>query len=377
MEKYYLDNAATTKPYLEAVEAAMPYLTSSWGNASASYSFGQEARAAIERSREIIADTLGAEPEQIIFTSGATEANNMVLHNYEDEAILTTHIEHHSLLNTAESLCTPFYLKTDEFGRVDLEDVQKAIRDVQRVNLVSVMAANNEIGTVEPIKQIAQICREHRVAFHTDATQYYGHQLLNVNNIKADYISASAHKFGGVKGTGFLYARKRTGLYMLSPLILGGHQERNLRAGTENVFGIVAMAQAAKISCERMSAESVRLIELRAYLTKRVLSEIQGVVLTGDPVHRLPNNASFIFEGIRGEELVELLGMYGVYGSSGSACETGTDEPSHVLKAIGVSDEEANGSLRLTLGRDTTKETLDYAIEKLKKAVTILRGKNE
>ena len=232
------------------------------------------------------------------------------------------------------------------------------------------MAANNEIGTVEPIKEIAGICHEYGAKFHTDATQYYGHQLLNVNEIRADYISASAHKFGGPKGVGFLYIRKGTDL---DPFLRGGLQERGFRAGTENVFGIVAMAEAAKISCDKIGPESVRLIELRSYLTKRILNEIPGSKLTGDPIYRLPNNASFVFEGIRGEELVELLGMYGIYCSSGSACETGTDEPSHVLKAIGLSDEEANGSLRLTMGRDTTKEDLEYTVEKLKSSVETLR----
>ena len=232
------------------------------------------------------------------------------------------------------------------------------------------MAANNEIGTVEPIKEIAGICHEYGAKFHTDATQYYGHQLLDVNEIRADFISASAHKFGGPKGVGFLYVRKGTDL---DPFLLGGLQERGFRAGTENVFGIVAMAEAAKISCDKIGPESVRLIEFRSYLTKRILNEIPGSKLTGDPIYRLPNNASFVFEGIRGEELVELLGMYGIYCSSGSACETGTDEPSHVLKAIGLSDEEANGSLRLTMGRDTTKEDLEYTVEKLKRSVETLR----
>lgn len=238
--------------------------------------------------------------------------------------------------------------------------------------MVSVMAANNEIGTVEPIKKISRICDDHRIPFHTDATQYYGHQILKVNEIKADFISASAHKFGGVKGTGFLYVRKGS---KLSPLIHGGLQEKGMRAGTENVFGIVAMGEAARISCEKIGAESARLIELRSYLIKRILNEIEGSKLTGDPIYRLPNNASFSFFGIRGEELVELLSMYGIFCSSGSACETGSDEPSHVLRAIGLSDDEANGSLRLTMGNDTTKEDLDYTIDKLKKSVNILKNR--
>ena len=369
MEKIvYLDNAATTRPYLEAIQAGMPYLTHNWGNPSSPYSFGQEARAAVEQARQTIADTLGAQPEEIYFTSGATEANNTVL--WGSGTVLTTPIEHHAILRPANAFIQPFYLSVGKTGRVDPKEVQKWLRAPHGWPLVSVMAANNEIGTVEPIKEIAGICHEYGAKFHTDATQYYGHQLLNVNEIRADYISASAHKFGGPKGVGFLYVRKGT---RLDPLLQGGLQERGFRAGTENVFGIVAMAEAAKISCDKIGPESVRLIELRSYLTKRILNEIPGSKLTGDPVYRLPNNASFVFDGIRGEELVELLGMYGIYCSSGSACETGTDEPSHVLKAIGLSDEEANGSLRLTMGRDTTKEDLEYTVEKLKSSVETLR----
>lgn len=234
------------------------------------------------------------------------------------------------------------------------------------------MAANNEIGTVEPIKELADIAHQYGKKFHTDATQYYGHQILNVNEIKADFVSASAHKFGGIKGTGFLYVRKGT---ECENLIRGGLQENGFRAGTENVFGIVAMAEAAKLSCKEMYKEAVRLIELRHYLITRIYAEIDDVFLTGDPVYRLPNNASFVFGGIRGEELVELLGMYGIYCSSGSACETGSDEPSHVLRAIGLTDDEANGSIRFTLGRDTSKRDLDRVVEKLKESVNILRNR--
>ena len=369
--KCYLDNAATTRPYIEAVQAGMPYLVRLWGNPSSSYHFGVEAKAAIEKARETIADTLGAEPEEIYFTSGATESNNMVINTYRDRVIATTPIEHHAILRPSLDHAETFYLNIDNTGRVDVEDVEKAIKHLD-IGLVSVMAANNEIGTIEPIKEIAQICDSYAIPFHTDATQFYGHQILNVNEIKADYISASAHKFGGVKGTGFLYVRKNA---KIKPLLGGGHQEKSLRAGTENVFGIVAMAEAARLSCDRMSLESVRLIELRSYLIKRVLNEIDGVRLTGNEVYRLPNNASFAFEGIRGEELVELLGMYNIFCSSGSACETGTDEPSHVLTAIGLSKELANGSLRLTMGSDTTQECLDYVIDKLKKSVDMLRNK--
>lgn len=373
-DKYYFDNAATTKPYLQAVEAALPYLTSKWGNASASYSFGQEAREAIERSRQIIADTLGAKPEEIFFTSGATESNNWVLSLFKGGRILTTPIEHHAILRPSLSLSETLYLKIDKNGRVNPNEVQKLIlRSPDEINLVSVMAANNEIGTVEPISEISRICDNYCVPFHTDATQYYGHQILNVNEIKADYISASAHKFGGLKGTGFLYVRENA---KVKPFIMGGHQERSMRAGTENVFGIVAMAEAAKLSCKEMGKEAVRLIQLRHYLITRILNEINDVFLTGDPIYRLPNNASFVFGGIRGEELVELLGMYGICCSSGSACETGSDEPSHVLTAIGLSKEQANGSLRLTLGIDTKKATIDYVVEKLKKSVEILRERD-
>lgn len=372
--KYYFDNAATTRPYLEAVQAGMPFLTSRWGNPSSSYSFGQEAKIAIQNAREVIAETLGAEPEEIFFTSGATESNNWVLSFFRDKTILTTPIEHHAILRPSLALSKTFYLKVDKTGRVDPEEVEYMLLHEPDISLVSVMAANNEIGTVEPIKEIARICDNYSVAFHTDATQFYGHQILNVNEIKADFISASAHKFGGLKGTGFLYVRKRE---RINPLIMGGLQERGLRAGTENVFGIVVMANAARLSTKKISEESARLVQLRSYLTTRVLSEIEGSFLTGNEVYRLPNNASFVFSGIRGEELLELLNVYNIFASSGSACETGSDEPSHVLKAIGLSDEMANGSLRLTMGRDTTKEAVDYTVDKLKKSIEVLRGRQE
>ena len=373
-KKVYLDNAATTRPYLEAIQAGMPYITSQWGNPSSSYSFGQEAKIAIQNAREVIAETLGAEPEEIFFTSGATESNNWVLSLFRDKTILTTPIEHHAILRPSLVLSKTFYMKVDKTGRVDPEEVEYMLLHEPDISLVSVMAANNEIGTVEPIKEIARICDNYSVAFHTDATQFYGHQILDVNEIKADFISASAHKFGGLKGTGFLYVRKRE---RINPLIMGGLQERGLRAGTENVFGIVTMAEAAKLSCKELNKEAVRLIELRHYLVTRILNEIDDVFLTGNDIYRLPNSASFVFGGIRGEELVELLGMYGIFCSSGSACETGSDEPSHVLKAIGLSDEEANGSLRLTLGKDTTKQDLEYVVKKLKESIHILRNRVE
>ena len=295
----------------------------------------------------------------------------MVINMFRDKCIMTTPIEHHSVLRPSISLSQTFYLGVGKNGRVSISDVEYLAKHAScDVSLMSIMAANNEIGTVEPIKEIGWICRESNMPFHTDATQYYGHQILNVNEIKADYISASAHKFGGVKGTGFLYVRKNA---KIKPFIYGGLQERSLRAGTENVFGIVAMAEAAKISCSKIGAESARLIELRSHFTSRILNEIEGVKLTGDPIHRLPNNASFVFDGIRGEELVELLGMYNIFCSSGSACETGSKEPSHVLKAIGLSDEEANGSVRFSFGTDTIIDDLDYTVYKLHDAVKTLR----
>ena len=373
MEKMiYLDNASTTKPYPEAIQAAMPYLTDLWGNASSSYQFGQKARDAIENARVDIADTLGASPGQIFFTSGATESNNTVLKGMQWDRVFTTPIEHHAVIRPADSVRVRLYLPVGKTGRVNPQTLQKRLRELSGTTLVSVMAANNEIGTIQPIKDIAQICRQSGAYFHTDATQYYGHQLLDVDNIKADFISASAHKFGGVKGCGFLYVREG---YALDSLLQGGLQEKGFRAGTQNVFGIVAMAEAAKISCRKIGEESARLIELRSYLTGRVLNQIEGSKLTGDPVYRLPNNASFIFEGVRGEELVELLGAYGICSSSGSACETGSNQPSHVLRAIKLSDEQANGSLRLTLGIDTTREDLEYTVEKIKSSINILKNR--
>lgn len=370
--KYYFDNAATTRPYPEAVQAGMPFLTNRWGNPSSSYSFGHDAKYAMQKARYEIAKTLGAEPDEIFFTSGATESNNTVIETAGSLGVITTPIEHHAILRPADALHNTTFLPIDETGRVKLEEAQKLIQRTPDASLVSVMAANNEIGTVEPIKELAEIAHKYNLLFHTDATQYYGHQILNVNSVKADFISASAHKFGGVKGTGFLYVRKGTEWHSF---MKGGLQENGYRAGTENVFGIIVMANAAKLSCKKISEESARLIQLRSYLTTRVLSEIEGSFLTGSEIYRLPNNASFVFSDIRGEELLELLNVYNIFASSGSACETGSDEPSHVLKAIGLSDELANGSLRLTMGRDTTKETVDYVIEKLKKSIDILRSK--
>lgn len=370
--KLYFDNAATTRPYPEAVQAGMPFLTNRWGNPSSSYSLGTDARYAIYDARCTIAKTLGAEPDQIFFTSGATESNNTVIQSVGGTKIITTPIEHHAILRPSERGFWTIYLPIDNCGRVKLKEAEKVIKRTSDAHLVSVMAANNEIGTVEPIKELAEIAHKHGKLFHTDATQYYGHQILNVNSVQADFISASAHKFGGIKGTGFLFVRKGT---EWNSFLKGGHQENGHRAGTENVFGIIVMANAAKLSCEKISEESARLVQLRSYLITRVLNEIEGSFLTGDEIYRLPNNASFVFSGIRGEELIELLNVYNIAASSGSACETGSEAPSHVLKAIGLSDELANGSLRLTMGRDTTKDAIDYTIDKLKKSIDILRSK--
>ena len=379
MKLIYLDNAATTKMAPEVAEAMMPYFTEEYGNPSAIYSIGAKNKEVITQQREIIADLIGAKTNEIYFTAGGTEADNWALkatfEAYEKKGkhIITTKIEHHAILHTAEYLerrgAEVTYLDVDENGMVSLEELEAAIRP--DTILISVMFANNEIGTIEPIKEIGAIAKKHGVLFHTDAVQAFGQVPINVDECNIDMLSASGHKLNGPKGTGFLYIRK--GVKILS-LIHGGAQERRRRAGTENVPGIVGLGAAAKRAKAVMEEKAKYESELRDYLIGRVLAEIPYARLNGHPSKRLPNNANFAFEFIEGESMLILLDMAGICASSGSACTSGSLDPSHVLLAIGLPHEKAHGSLRLTLSEETTKEDIDFVVDKLKEIIERLRG---
>ena len=373
----YLDNAATTKPKKEVIEAMMPYLTDYYGNPSAIYQFAGEAKAAIEKARESCSRLIGAKASAIHFTSGGTESDNWALVqavrlNPDKKHIIIIRIEHHAILHTAQALrlegCEVTVLGVDERGRINPKDIEDAIRP--DTALISVMTANNEIGTIEPIEEIGRIAHEHGVLFHTDAVQAFGQIPLDVNKLNADLLSASAHKIYGPKGVGLLYIKE--GLKFGS-LLHGGGQERNRRAGTENVAGIVGFGKACDIAYESLDDRMKRESELRDHLIHRVLTEISDVNLNGDPVHRLPNNANFSFRGIEGESLLIMLDMRGICASSGSACTAGSIDPSHVLLATGLSPEEARESVRLTLSDETTMEEIDQTVEALKQIVHDLR----
>ena len=377
--KIYADNAATTKMSKTAIAAMMPYIEELYGNPSSLYSFGQRAKEAVERAREDVARCIGAEPREIIFTSGGSEADNQALlsaaaigKRKSKTHIISDAIEHHAVLHTLKKLEKEGFevtlLPVSESGIVNVRDVEKAIRD--DTCLVTIMTANNEIGTLQPIREIGALCREKGVLFHTDAVQAVGHIPVDVVKDNIDMLSASAHKFHGPKGTGFLYAKKGVAL---SNLIEGGAQERGRRAGTENVAGIVAMSAALSESVENMGETAKRLSVLRDKLIKG-LSEIPHSALNGDARMRLPSNVNFCFEGIEGESLLLLLDDMGIAASSGSACTSGSLDPSHVLLAIGRVHDVAHGSLRLTIGDDATEEEIDYIIAAVKEVVKKLRG---
>ena len=374
----YLDNAATTKTAPEVVEAMLPYFSENYGNPSSVYSFASKNKDAVTEQREIIARALGAKTNQIYFTAGGTESDNWALkataeaYASKGKHIITTKIEHHAILHTGEYLegrgFEVTYLDVDENGLVRPEEVEAAIRP--DTILISVMFANNEIGTIEPIKEIGRIAHEHGVLFHTDAVQAFGQVPIDVDELGIDMLSASGHKLNGPKGIGFLYIRKGV---KIRSFIHGGAQERKRRAGTENVPGIIGLGKAVERAVATMAERSAKEIELRDYLIGRVLEEIPYCRLNGDPVDRLPNNANFSFEFIEGESLLIMLDMKGICASSGSACTSGSLDPSHVLLAIGLPHEIAHGSLRLTLGEETTREDIDYVVDSLKEIVARLR----
>ena len=407
MKDYYMDHAATTPLSKEALEAMMPYLTTEYSNASTVYTYGQRAKAAIERSRRTIATTIGAKPSEIYFTSGGTESDNWAListceagreqlsktlqpqataaavdqkYRCSSKAsmkcghIITDQIEHHAILHTCAYLekrgFDVTYLPVDHEGHVDPDAVMAAIRP--DTLLVSIMVANNEIGTLEPIAEIGARLQKHaaetgqRILFHTDAVQAYAHIPLDVDELKVDLMSASSHKLNGPKGVGFLYVRRGV---KLPSFLHGGEQERGRRAGTENVAGIVGFARAAELACGVNTQESA----VRDHLIKRLLDEIPYTSLNGDPTHRLPNNVNVCFKYIEGETLLLLLNEKHIYASAGSACASGSLEPSHVLTAIGIAHEDAYGSLRLTIGPETTIADVDEVVDLMKPIIAQLR----
>ena len=379
MEKrIYLDNAATTQTAPEVVEAMLPYFTEKYGNPSSVYGFASANKEVLDQQRDTIAGILGAKSNEIYFTAGGTESDNWALkaaaeaYQGKGNHIITTKIEHHAILHSAEFLeehgFEVTYVDVDEDGVVKIEELEKAIRP--ETILISVMFANNEIGTLQPIKAIGQIAHDRGVLFHTDAVQAFGHVPIHVDECHIDMLSASGHKLNGPKGVGFLYIRK--GLKLRS-FIHGGSQERKRRAGTENVPGIVGLGTAARLAAETMEERISKETKLRDHLIRRVLEEIPYCRLNGNRTERLPNNANFSFQFIEGESLLIMLDGKGICASSGSACTSGSLDPSHVLLAIGLPHEIAHGSLRLTLSEQTTMEELDYVVDSLKEIVKQLR----
>ena len=375
----YLDNAATTKVHPEVLATMLPFFTEDYGNPSAFYSFAGGASKAVTKARETIADFIGAKSEEIYFTAGGTESDNWAIKATADayknkgKHIITSAIEHHAVLHTCQWLekqgFEVTYVGVDENGVIKLDELEAAIRP--DTILITVMAANNEIGTIQPLKEIGAIAKKHGVLFHTDAVQAFAHVPLNVDEMNIDMLSASGHKIEGPKGVGILYIRK--GVKILS-FNHGGAQERRRRAGTHNVPGIVGMGKAVELAAAKMEEDAVAIAQLRDYLAERVLTEIPYSRLNGHKTDRLPNNANFCFRFIEGEGMLILLDQAGICGSSGSACTSGSLDPSHVLLAIGLPHEIAHGSLRLTLSRETTKEDIDYTVEELKRIIERLRS---
>ena len=379
MEKMiYLDNAATTKTRPEVVEAMLPYFTESYGNPSSVYTFSAKSKEAVTKAREIIADSLGVKSNEIYFTAGGSEADNWALvaaaeaYEAKGKHIITSKIEHHAILHTCEYLekrgYEVTYLDVDENGVVKLDELKKAIRP--DTILISIMFANNEIGSIQPIKEIGEIAHKHGVLFHTDAVQAFGQVPINVDEMNIDMLSSSGHKLNGPKGIGFLYIRKGV---KIRSFIHGGAQERKRRAGTENVPGIVGYGKAVELAMDEMEERTKKEVEMREYLMEKVLREVPFTRINGSRTSRLPNNINFAFQFIEGESLLIKLDMAGICGSSGSACTSGSLDPSHVLLAIGLPHEIAHGSLRLTLSEENTMEEMDITADKIKEIVAYLR----
>lgn len=377
----YLDNAATTPTAPEVIEAMLPFYEERYGNPSAIYDLGQKSKEAVEEARRIIAESLGAQPAEIYFTAGGSESDNWALKSaaeslgHKGRHIITTKIEHHAILRTCEYLeqngYRITYLDVDDRGTVSLDQLRRAIRP--DTILISVMTANNEIGTIQPIARIGALARRYGICFHTDAVQAYGHIPLQVDALQVDMLSASAHKFNGPKGVGFLYVREKK---RIPPFIHGGSQERKNRAGTENVPGIVGMGKAAELARRSLGARAEKEARVRDYLIYSILKEIPGAKLNGEWRNRLPGNADFCFADIEGGNLLVMLDMDGICASAGSACSSGDHGASHVLTAIGVPPELARGALRLTISEQITPEQVDYVVSRIKHNIEILRGQS-
>ncbi len=379
MRKVYLDNAATTALSPKVLEKMMPYLTDIYGNASSPHSFGQTARIGVEHAREQVARAINADPSEIVFTGCGTESDNTVLFGVAEryakkgDHIITTNVEHHAILHSCAALekkgIKVTYLPVDKDGLVTPEQVRDAITD--KTILVSVMFANNEVGTIMPIPEIAAVCHEKGVLFHTDAVQAAGHIPIDVKAMGIDMLSISGHKFHGPKGVGVLYERKGI---RLPSYIIGGEQEKGRRAGTENVAGIVGLGEALELAVTNMSETSARMTKMRDRLIEGIEATIPEVKLNGHRTKRLPNNVNFSIKYIEGESILLMLDMAGIAASSGSACTSGSLDPSHVLLALGLTHEVAHGSVRMTLGDDTTDEDIDYVLETLPKVAHRLRA---
>jgi cysteine desulfurase len=375
----YMDHAATTPTSPEVLAAMLPWMQDRYGNPSSIYGIAREAREAVESARRQVATALGAHPEEIYFTSGGTESDNWAVkgtalaNRKKGNHIITSAIEHHAVLHPCQYLekqgFSVTYLPVDRYGLVDPGNLERAI--TPQTILVSVMYANNEIGTVEPIRALAEISHKHGIPFHTDAVQAIGHLPVSVEADHVDLLSLSAHKFYGPKGMGVLYIRKGT---RIDPYLHGGGQERNRRAGTENLAGIVGLGKAIELATADIGGTADRLRAMRDRLIDRILGDIGHTRLNGHPVQRLPGNVNVSFEFIEGESMLLLLDQYGICASTGSACTSGSLEPSHVLMATGLSPEVAHGSLRLTLGKENTDDDVDYVLEALPKVVSRLRG---
>ena len=376
----YLDNAATTKTAPEVVEAMLPYFTEMYGNPSSIYDFASKSKERVTKARGQIADALGAKREEIYFTAGGSEADNWALkatfeaYKSKGNHIITTKIEHHAILHTCEYLekergAKITYVDVDENGIVKLDELEKAI--TPETILISVMFANNEIGSIQPIKEIGAIAKEHGILFHTDAVQAFGQVPINVDELGIDMLSSSGHKLNGPKGIGFLYIRKGV---KIRSFVHGGAQERKRRAGTENVPGIVGYGAAAERAIRTMEERTAKEIQVRDHFIDRIMKEIPYVKLNGHPTKRLPNNVNVSFQFIEGESMLLMLDNYGICASSGSACTSGSLDPSHVLLAIGLPHEIAHGSLRMTLSEETTMEDADFVVDKLKEIVSGLRA---
>jgi cysteine desulfurase len=379
VRRIYLDYVATTPTHPEVVKAMLPYFTDAFGNPSSVYSYGQEAKGAIEEARGKVADLIGAQSEEIVFTSGGTESDNFALEGVafakesKGNHIIISSVEHHAVIETCKFLerrgFRVTYLPVDEYGLVTPDDVKRAIID--KTIIISVMQANNEVGTIEPITEIGKIAQEAGIYFHTDAVQTVGHIPVNVDELGVDLLSMSAHKLYGPKGVGALYVRKGT---RLIPFMHGGEQERRRRASTENVPGLVGFGKAVELAQQEMTEEAERLTYLRDQLIKGLLGRIDHIRLNGHPINRLPNNVNISVDYVEGESMLLSLDLEGICASTGSACSSSSLEPSHVLLALGLSPEQAHGSLRFSLGRWTTEEEISRVLEVLPKIVAKLRA---